>query len=251
MRLSLLVPLLLSSSQGATPAEEYAAAVLATSPLRYNKLNEGSGTTVVDSSGNAYTGTYTGVTWDGTLSPFGEPVPFFDGANDYGNLVSAAFGTAFDLDEFTILLWFKANAAGVWTDGIERYFLRVQRDGSNQLLIRKSNTNNTIALTRIGSGTSKAISIGSQSDVGDVCMAFSCSVTGGGLLAAGELRAYKNGVQFGTTQTGNVADTGSGLGTVALGAANLTPTNVWHGYLNNLIIWNRPIDAGILALMTV
>jgi len=236
------------SGQGA--AEAYAARVLATSPLRYNKLNEGSGSAIVDSSGNAYTGTYTGVTWDGTLSPFGEPVPFWDGANDYGNLHSAAFGTAFNLDEFTILWWFKMADVGAWTDATERYFFRVQRDSSNQLLIRKSNTNNTIALTRIGSGTSKAITVGSQSDVGDVCMALSCSIAGGGLLTAGDLRAYKNGVQLGTTQTGNVASAGSGLGTVALGAASLTPTNVHRGYKNNLMFFNRPIDAGILALMT-
>lgn len=234
-------------------AEQYRIRVLATSPLRFNRLNEGAGSVMFDSSGAGYAGTYTGVTWDVTLTPFGDAVPFWDGVNDYGNLYSAAFATAFNMNEFTIMLWFKLASLSVWTDGLEHYFYRIQRDSSNQFLVRKSNAHNTIAINRIGAGVSKSIVVNAQSDTGFVCLALSGSVIGGGLLAAGEMKAYKNGIQIGSTATGILAAPGSGLNsaTTVLGAASTAPSTVNHGYLSNFIVWTRPIDNDILALMTV
>jgi hypothetical protein len=237
-----------------TGSSLYSARVLATTPLRYNQLSEGSGTTIVDSGSNGYTGTYTGITWDaGQSPPMLGSVPFFDGTNDYGDLYSAAFGTAMNLDEFTFLLWLKVRAASVWTDGAARRILMISRNINNRFYIEKGSSNNNISFERTGNSTSKSVSVGSQSDTGWVCLAGSASVAGGGLLAAGESRFYKNGVQIGATQTGNIASAGSGLSSTAtvIGATNTTPANIWDGYLGHLIIWNRPIDAEILALMTV
>lgn len=241
-------------SGGATAAQLYSTRVLATSPLRYNKLNETSGTAIVDSSGNGYTGTYTGVDLANADSPFlPNKAPFWDGTNDYGNLHSAAFATAFNYNEFTLMLWFKMNAAGVWTDAANRFLIRLDRDASNTINIRKTTNNNELAFTRTGGGTTRSVTLGSQSDTAWVCLALSCSVAGGGLLAAGELRAYKNGAQVGSTQTGNINATGSGLTSTAttLGAATTTPALVHHGYLAHAIIWNSPMSADKLALMTV
>lgn len=238
---------------GGSAAAAYAARVLATAPLRYNKLNEASGTAIVDSSGNGYTGTYTGVTLADTDSPFlPDKAPFFDATNDYGNLYSASFGTAFNSDEFTIMIWAKVNSSSVWTDATERYFVRITRDGNNQLFFNKSTSNNTIRFSRTGNATTKTISVGGQSDTNWFCVAASLSVAGGGLLAAGESAMYKNGALIGSKQTGNLASTGSGLSATLnlFGAVNNVPNNVWHGWQSHLIIWNRPIDAAILALMT-
>lgn len=239
---------------GSTAAQRYDARVLATSPLRYNKLNETSGTTIVDSSTNAYTGTYTGVDLANTDSPFlPEKAPFWDGTNDYGNLYSAAFGTAMNLDEFTVMVWIKVSGAGVWTDGVARNFFDIERlVFNNEVQIQKLTTNNTVRFRRDGAGVTKLVDVAGFSETTWFCLAISASVAGGGLLTAGDLRAYKNGVQVGTTQTGNIASTGSGLNSasVVLGASSTTPTNVHSGYLSRFIIWNRPIDAAILALMT-
>jgi hypothetical protein len=238
---------------GGTPADAYANRVLATSPLRYNKLNEASGTAIVDSSGNGYTGTYSGVTLANTDSPFvPDKAPFWDGANDYGNLYSAAFATAFNLDEFTIMLWSKVNSTAVWSDGATRRFFTIFRDASNFVRLGKSSTNGRLDVERTANGTAKNFGITGLSDTNYFSIAVSCSVAGGGLLAAGEMKAYINGVQAGATSTGNVAGSGSGLSSTntVLGAANTTPALVWHGWQSNLIIWNRPIDAAILALMT-
>lgn len=248
---SLVQKLLLFS--GGSAAAAYAARVLATSPLRYNKLNEASGTAIVDSSGNGYTGTYTGVTLADTDSPFlPDKAPLWDGVNDYGDLYSAAFGAAFNMDEFTVLLWLKASAESVWTDGTNRFLVRLVRDGTNLIGINKPTTNSTIQLQRAGGGTTKTITVAGQSGAGWLCYALSASVAGGGLLGAGELKAYKNGAQIGTTQTSILASLGSGLSstTTTLGAAGTAGTLVWNGWLSRLIIWNRPIDAAILALMT-
>ena len=89
-------------------AAAYAADVLATSPIAYWKLNEGSGSTVEDSSGNGYDGSYTGVTWDGETF-LGDAVPYFDGANDYANVYSAGLQSAVDFEEGCILAWCKVS----------------------------------------------------------------------------------------------------------------------------------------------
>lgn len=241
------------SGGGLTAAQAYDARVLATSPLRYNKLNETSGTAIVDSSTNAYTGTYTGVDLANTDSPFlPDKAPFWDGTNDYGNLYSAAFGTAFNMDEFTIMIWLKMNSAGVWSDGSIRQSIALLRNGTNYIYMRKSSVAATFQFIRDCAGVNKSINLGSQSDANWFCYAISVSIAGGGLLSAGDLRVYKNGAQVGTTQTGNIASTGTGLSSTqtTLGAVSVTPTNVHHGWLSRLMIWNRPIDAAILALMT-
>ena len=241
-------------NQQGTPATAYAARVLATSPLRYNKLNETSGTAIVDSSGNGYTGTYTGVDLANADSPFlPDKAPFFDGVNDYGNIYSAAFATAFNMDEFTILMFVKMANLGVWTDAYAagRRSIVIQRDASNFIFIGRSAADNTLTFQRTANGTAKIITIGSLSYTDWFSVAISASVAGGGLLNAGDTRAYINGVQGGTTQTGSVAATGSGLSSTAtvLGAGTTTPTRQHHGWLSQPLILNRPIDAAILALM--
>ncbi len=252
-RLPFLMLTLLGGGTVTTAAAAYDARVMATSPLRYNKLNETSGTAIVDSSGNAYTGTYTGVDLANTDSPFlPDKAPLWDGTNDYGAIYSAAFATAFSFDEITIMLWAKVSAAAVWTDGVDRYLFRIRRDASNFFSMHRTTTNNTIEMVRAGGATTKTVTAGSQSDTGWVCYAISASIAGGGLLTAGDMRVYKNGTQLGTTQTGNISGASGVLSSTqtALGAVSTTPAQVWSGWQSRLMIWNRPIDAAILALMT-
>lgn len=232
----------------------YSARVLATTPIAFWKLNDASGTTITDSSGNAYNGTYSGVDLANTASPVtGANAPFWDGTNDYGSLYSASFASAFNMDEGTVMIWLKVQGAGVWTDATNRHILEIQRNSNNLVRIQKTTTNNSVLFRRAGNATAKSVTVGSQSSTGWICYAISWSIAGGGLLSAGDTRAYVNGAQSGATQTGSAASAGSGLvSTVTVaGAATTTPTSVWNGYLSHVIVWNVPMTNAILALMTV
>jgi hypothetical protein len=236
-----------------TASSLYSARVLAISPMRYNKLNEGSGTSIVDVSSNAFTGSVAGITWDATASPLSEPAPNFDGTNDYGNLYSAAFGAALNMDEFTVMLWVKMSALADWTDGLGHTWIRLQRDASNEIRIMK-NSSNTIRFIATFGGTAKTIDFAGNSNVDWFSVALSRSMAGGGLLSAGDTRAYKSGAQAGSTQTGSVAATGSGLNSAntALGSLlGASASSAQKGWEAHLIIWNSPMSSDKLALMTI
>lgn len=229
-----------------TAAAAYDTRVLATNPLRYNKLNETSGTAIVDSSGNGYTGTYTGVDLANTDSPFlPDKATFWDGTNDYGNLYSAAFATAFNLDEGCVLLWVKMNALAVWTDGTQRRPITIQRDVNNLVrVLRTAGINNNLAFTRVANGVTTTINVGSLSYTDWFSVLLSWSIAGN------SLKVYINGVEVGSGVAG--AALGSGLSSTetVLGAASTVPANVHHGWLSRSAIWARPADAAIIALGT-
>lgn len=222
----------------------YTQQILATSPLALWPLDEGSGADILDQSGNSYNGTYTGVTWDGTQHPKGTPVPFWDGANDYGDVYSAGFDSAWNQNEGCVLLWLKANDAGVWTDATTRYMFVANSGVSDLFWIHKTTTDSQVWFRRVGNGTSQQIVDTSFSGTDWISVLMSWSV------ANDEFKAYKNGTQLGTTQTGLVAASDTTLITsqTALGAGNTTPANVWHGYLGYATVWDRPVDSDILAL---
>lgn len=221
----------------------YASRVLATNPIAYWPLNEGSGSVIQDKSGNGYDGAYTGVTWDGTQFVKGGPVPFWDGANDYGDVYSAGFASAFDLDEGCILIWVKMADASVWTDVTTRTLYLFQRDAGNRVFFNKLNSANEIRLRRTGNGTSQTLDHTiNNPDWFSVILSWS--------VMNDALKLYINGVQAETTQMGLLASVGSGLDSSAtvLGAASQAPIQIHHGYLGNVAIYNRSIDNAILAL---
>lgn len=224
-------------------AKRYANAVLATSPIAFWKLNEGSGSTIVDSSGNGYNGTYTGVTWDGTLSPVNEPVPYWDGVNDYGDVYSAGLSSAIDLNEGFMQIWVKVDSA-FWTDGLNHYLFSFWADVNNRVQLIKTSTNNTLQARRVGGGTSQGAAIGSLSYTDWFSFAMSWSVTGDAL------KAYINGVQVGTTKTGLATASGPLLSTASqIGSLNTSPSTPHAGYLANPTLWNKPADADMIALV--
>lgn len=225
----------------------YSARVLALSPFDYRTQREGSGPSLTDSSTNAHApGTFTGITWDAAQSPpMLGTVPNYDGANDYGTATIPGI----NLDEFTVIIWFKMSGAGVWTDATIRYFFTLQRDANNLLRIWKDTTNNQIRWRRVGSSTTKSGVAGSQSDTGWVSYTFSCSIAGNALLGAGEAKLWKNGVtELGSTLTANVASAGSGDCTLTLGALNSTPTSVHSGPQADWVFFNTAATASLLDL---
>src|SRR5574340_820862 len=105
--------------------------------VAYWRLNELSGTTVTDSSGNGFDGTASGVTWDQAGIGDGETAAQFDGVNDTINVYSAGLASAFNGAVGTLAAWVKVNAASVWTDGANRSVVYVYVNASNFVQMRK------------------------------------------------------------------------------------------------------------------
>jgi hypothetical protein len=216
--------------------------ILLTDPQVYFPLDETSGTTIVNygSLGTPANGSYSGVSLRGWPGPFGSSAPYFDGANDYANIASAAFAAAFNADRGTYFAWARAYDAGVWTDGLDRYILMLLADNDNKFVLNKSATNNTICLGRKYDTHWSLVTTNLS-----LTTWFSVALTWS--VDDNQVKAYINGSQVGGTLA-----TGAFAGSLVLdivGAANTTPNNVWNGYIAHLAVWNRVFAAGeLLAL---
>ena len=240
MRLSLKMKSVLLFS-GDDNSDAYAATVLAESPLAYLRMDEGSGATALDFSGNGHNGAYTGVTWDGTAPPMGGQAPYFDGVNDYLDMYSAGFAAAFDMDEGCVLIWMKNDD---WTNTPTDTALRIRRNAANEVKIFQGGVSGRVTYLHEGDNVVDSVTEDSFSGTAWISAMISWSV------ADDELIAYKNGVQVGITQTGLIASTGSGLSTTQtiIGAADTGPAGQWAGYLAHCAVWTTPATAPIIAL---
>ncbi len=96
-------------------ATAYAGRVRATSPAGYWKLDETSGSTAFDSSGNGHHGDYYGIVdLAATTTPLGTVCPTFDGVNDYISVAHAS--GLMPASALTIMAWLKLDpsAASYW-----------------------------------------------------------------------------------------------------------------------------------------
>jgi hypothetical protein len=181
---------MLSKGVSLTPYQKYAAQ-FGTDALFYLPLDEVSGSVATDLTGNAIHGAYAAaVALANTTSPTGRPCPYFDGANGTRiNVYSSALNTLFGRTEGTLRILVKVTATE-WADGAARYGLSIM-DGSARKVDCgvKSSTNSTIGYDY----TTVTRTSGSQSDIGWVYHAITWTKTGN------EIRAYKNGIQVGTT----------------------------------------------------
>lgn len=234
-----------------TATAAYAPRVLALNPIQYLKLDEASGSAASDASGNGRNGAYSNVTLAAYTPPMLGNAPSFDGLLSYVNTYSASLAGALSFDEFTLMIWFKVNA--ILTDGLRHTMAMVTRDVNTQIWVRKEVSNNRLRFSRVAGGGTKVVTLDGFSNTGDVCLTFSGSIVGGGLLGAGELKAYLNGVQVGTTQTGLAAAAGSGLSSILnnIGASSQVPTESWKGNLYHYAYFNQPVSNALLALATI
>lgn len=225
--------------------EQYRARVLATNPIRYNHMEEGAGLNYVDISGNNHTGLYTGITWDAAASPTGNPAPLWDGTGvDYANIFSAPWASAFNFDEGCALIWFKVQNAGVWTDGIGRRLFEFTRNGNNQVIFGKTSVAGQIQMYRRGNGSAPLHVWASGSPLTWQSVLLSWSVL------ANQTKSYVNGTLLNTLAA--ALATGTGLPTALVGAASTSGTSgTFSGWLSNFVVWDTPVDADKIALMTI
>ncbi|MGH2797257.1 MAG: LamG-like jellyroll fold domain-containing protein, partial [Thermoleophilaceae bacterium] len=190
-------------------------------------FDQGSGTTLVDSSGNAHNGVVVGATWSGA-GRFGSALSF-DGVNDRVDL--AGLGTFYD-DGLTYEAWVKKGTTkrdvavlGTWVakeDGGPMIWVD-HLGGRYYLTLNKSSSP---AAGYLGSGRSPAVDEWQH-----------LAATYDGAVA----RFYVDGVEVATKAfTGNVGDSE----TWRIGAYSSTPTGFFDGLVDEVRIYDRALSAG-------
>ncbi len=165
----------------------------------------------------------------------------FDGTNDCVDIYSAAFQSAFNINEGTISIFGKVASDGVWTDATVRQLIRILADANNNIQLQKDSTNNQIKYTISFGGTTKTIfTSGMGSTLGYFHMAITWS------KANDQIIAYLNGKQTGSTQTGLGQWTNAAAFTISqvvIGAAANSGSTPWSGNLAQPAIFSRPLTA--------
>lgn len=209
--------------------------VLSYNPTAYWPLWETSGTVAECLNNSALNGTYTTVTLGNAAGPDGSPCPLFDGTD---SRVAIPVNGVMNLSAGTAMGWMKVSAAGIWTDGVIRYLMRLETNTSNYVRLYKHSTNNTVALHTNFGGTFKGLNPGSTS-VDWIFAAVTWDKT------ADEIRGYYNGAQVSPTLTG-LGTWSAQPGVNFIGAASAS-ANVFSGWLAQCAIWTRALTPAEVA----
>jgi hypothetical protein len=109
----------------ATSKASYAyGVVMPLAPIAYYPLTGDAN----DISGNGFNGTPANVTW-GAEAGAGASMglaPSFNGTSSIVDIYSAGLSSAFNVNEFTIIMWSKI-ASGVWSDGALRFLISMRQ----------------------------------------------------------------------------------------------------------------------------
>lgn len=152
-----MLTVLASAGAGVSDADAYAAKMLTYSPIIYYKLNEASGTAVVNygSLGTGANGTHNAADIAGaSTGPDGSTAaPDYVAADADGtDMDTAALDAALTGDDITISFWYRFD--GTWSNSTNYSMNRIQINASNVWNIRKLGANVLQALVTI-SGASK------------------------------------------------------------------------------------------------
>lgn len=214
-------------------------------------MNELSGTTMIDASGNSYNGAYRDVSMlNQSVFLNNSPVPLWTpGNSDRANMYSAGLAAAMTYTKGSIVLWAKVRASSVWTDGTARTLLdfRSSVAGSIVRLARNATNNRLVATIRLG-GVSKTPFFDTDANRNNW---FQIVITWADSANGDAAKLYYNSVQQSTTQTGFGAATGSLAAQYATFGSvdNNTPAEFWDGYLGYGALFNRVLTQGDIDAM--
>jgi len=206
--------------------------------IAYWPLWETSGVIAEDISGNGRNAAYGA----GAAAPaladlpfhFVGKIPHFDGG-DYINAYSAGFGGAFNKDEGFVSVWCRIDEAA-FQDIAYRKIFRFQTDTNNRVYIEKYGTNtDALGFVYRSGGTASTIAPAQ------------ISALWGGLYNLGitwsksndRVRAYINGAQVGTDQTGLGIWAGALASNACFIGASLAETENFIGHIGHVIVGNR------------
>lgn len=206
--------------------------------LGYWPLWEPSGATCHDESGAGRHGSYTNVTPLAAGIGDGRTCHSWPGTTAYASIYSASLNSAFNGQEFSVALWARASGSGVWTDGVARQYVRLLVDGNNVLFLRKDTTSNQSRFRYNASGTIDDVittALGGRTDWFHIAATVS--------KAADQFKAYIDGAQAGSTQTGLGTWAGSLSSTGCLVGAGTTGAEFWSGTIAHVAIWSGALTA--------
>lgn len=200
-----------------------------------------------DFSGRGNVGAYNNV----TLAAAGIPgnrrkAASFNGTSSYVDLYSAGLNTAFSGAAGSICGWAQMSGAGVWTDGIDRTFIRIRVDANNFCLFHKTTTNNQLQFSQTAGAVAKTVN---NTSLGGSVAFWHWALTWD--KAADALKAYLNGAQVGSTQTGLGTWAGALSSTTCLAGAATTSTLFCSGIQQHLLIANVALPLATIAALAV
>lgn len=237
-----LVPVVLGKSRRYT---DKIRDLFGSSVVAYWPQSEPSGTVALDHSGNGRNGAYTGTTLGVAGIGDGLTAASFDGTTSFNNIHSASLAAAFNPLEGTLMAWAKVSGSGVWTDGASRMVGHFYVDANNRVFIGRQAVNNRIEVRYTAGGTLKQVLVDSLSSTGWMHWAVTWSA------GSDQLKAYLNGAQTGSTQTGLGTWVGAlDANTTAVGAFNTVATGAWSGSIAHAVLLNRvatPAEISIAA----
>ena len=199
--------------------------------IAYWPMWEAGGSIVQDRSPEYNNGTYTGVTLGQAGIGDGRTCPLFDGSSDYADIYSAGLNGDFNGQLVTIAAWAKLYNAAAWTDGVRREVIYLGVDASNYIEVCKNSTSNNVAFVYYAGGTAKQIGH-TTSDTNWFHLVLTVT------RAGDAMKAYVNGSQTGSTQTGLGTWAGSlSSSNTLIGAQNKSPGAVWNGWIAHIALW--------------
>ena len=205
----------------------YNDAVLADTPIAYWELNDTTGTSAIDSSGNSYNGTYTGTYTlnQASILPNGQGASLQLAGSGYVVLPSVAALSALN-HPLSIEVWIKTS-----TPGTPMYFVGLGSSGSPGLALSTVTTDNlTFGYVDVVNSANSTTALAANT-------AYHCVVT---VDASGNITFYVNGSVAGTGTTGG--NTGSGTGAIGT-YPNNTSLYLYTGYIQNVAVYNYALTA--------
>jgi hypothetical protein len=205
--------------------------------IHYLRLDETSGAAAQDFSLHGNHGAYQGVNLaNASLPPrIGGKAPRFDGSSDYVYSYSAGLNGSFDGD----LIWAKVVKAAVWTDGSWSRCFHFEVDANYAILVLRRGSDNRLTFIRKANGASVTVNKDGVAATDWMFLGITWD------QSADELKAYFNGAQEGSTQSGLNAWSGNLHADRTLIGANLkAPTNVWNGWLGHCMVLDRVAAPG-------
>jgi hypothetical protein len=179
-------------------------------------------------------GAYTGVTLGQVQAPF--TCPLFDGVNDYNLIGTASLVSAFNGAEGTLNAWFKITTS-VWEDGASHYIAHVYSNGNNWYALYKHPTNNRVVMYRKAGGTESLVldTVARTENWHMITITWS--------ETSDAVKAYFDGAQAGSTQTGLGTWSGSLNASQTFIGSGYDTTVVMDGYLAHAAIFDKVLTA--------
>lgn len=209
--------------------------------IGYYPLDETSGTTAADKSGNNRNGTYIATpTLSNLLAPSGKLAPLFNGSTQYVNLTTSGLQAAINLQEFSINYWMKTDGAGRWDSASNVGMFAALVNGSNSFnVFHQGVAAKSLRSTYVAGGVTAGGNNGLYYPSAWVHISLSAS------KIANEFSLYYNGALVGTyTPVGTWAGVPSSLFFGAITGAT------FNGWLSDLVVTSRPITQAENYILT-